>query len=1159
MSKFTSRFSRPLVTPAKLPRRHSNFGRKRDLRQKLVMASVLFLTVAVAAAGLLVAGSSAVQAATIMWTQPQQVVANAIYPVVKVRASDGDVGVAVTGAGSSNTVSFADSVHGYSPITFRTSVGSNRTYGTFDAAGNFHMVWQDRPGGNGAYHTFYVKIAPDLSHGNPVDLSAAIGVGQGLTPSIAASGDGKLYIANEEDNNQVAVFESDDGGNTWSNNVILGTGNVPAYTRITVDTANRPHMVFTTPSDVFAADRNSNGSWGTPVQIDNLGTPGGRAFWSDVAASPNGDVFAAWQEDSGPAGSIRQVSVAHWDHNVGKWVGEIQGISQPNASGLDAFEPGITVDSNSNVWVGWRSVNGTTGSGNINGAKYVVSTNFGQSYSAPADAIPAQFDRSEVVNMTFGNGNVYLIQQLEASGSNSFGAWLVSTPGLGPIGPTPTPTPAPNPTPTPTPTPNCPTITSRVGGLAQYEPAAFIVNWGGTGGNGNALAYTVQYWDMTASSTPNWQNLVSNIVGPAAIIGVGSTQPLVNGHIYGFRSQATDGCSVEAAHTNPDVMTVIDSTPPTASPAVNGYTPGSMVVRLNLSANASDNGGSGIATVQLSNDPSFGSYYEIPFTTTLTSVAWNLDAPQYGGNFNAGQKTVYIRYKDNVGNVPVTPPYSFTENVTASASTLTNLQYIPMGDTTNGNQELLNFFNPGSTDAAVALTYYNADGSLVSVAFGVTALSHLTINTAKDIPNIQNIFSIHSIKIASDAKINVETTNYAASGAMDGMQAAGSLATSWYFPDGSSANGRTTSFSLFNPGPNAASVTISYSALGGNALGNSSVTSVPAGQFVTVSDVPANQNFSTQVLVTNGVGIVAGRKMGWPAGAYATSLGLSAPPNTTLANWYFGYNDNRTGSGSYISVFNPNSTAVTLNFSTSTSDGGSTSTSSFQLGPHTGSSYSMQQLAGGAFGVISRRLPTMAMVALNATTNGTPTTVFAEETQLIRGGFAAAVVPGATALATHWAVPGADNNNPTFPIQQTDTIVIANFNSVTAYATLTAVDDSGNSVCTACSPLTIAPHSSITVNLNQLQGVQGQKLAITVDTPNLNYFWRYYHPYQKILPVTKPVSSSNHRGVADSRAITSAPKVITVAGVVVEHLQQFNGEAALVMGQLDPASIVAAT
>jgi hypothetical protein len=1014
---------------------------------------------------------------------------------------------------------FADSLHNYSVVLFPGSSQTGRTGGTFDNNGNFHLVWQDRNMTSGHFNLHYARIAPDLSKTQDFNLTQQFGLVAGGFPAIAASANGMLYIAEEEDNYNVGVIQSSDGGNTWSNNIVLGNAGNPGISapRITFDTANNPHVVFIAqstsggPSDVFASDRNSSGVWSTAVQIDNLGTGGGRAFYPYIASAPNGDVFAAWQEDTVGAFGTGAVSIAHWNHNSGKWQPELQNISQSGSGTTSNVTPSIVVDNTGTVWVAWRSGSGTTV-----GAQFTTSTNNGVTYGSPGQVLPQQYARAgnTPTSLAFGNGNIYFAGQYD-SGSGAFSVILTYTS----IGNNPPPTTTPSGTtttatttvPTTTPTPVCQPLISQVVALPSYEPASFLLRWSGNGGN-NTLAYTVQYWDMTASSTANWQNLVTTVVGTAANFTNG-----VNGHIYGFRSQATDGCSVEAAHPNPDSMTVIDSTPPVGQPVISSSN-GSMIVRLNLANNVTDNGGSGTATVQLSNDPGFGSFYETPYTDTLTAISWNLDAPQYGGNYTPGQKAVYIRYKDNVGNVPITP-YNFSVNVTQDISSLTNFQYQAEGDTTGGNQEFLNFFNPTANDATVLATYTNADGTVNQSAYGITALGHLSINVANDVQ------TVHSTSIASDVAIVGETSSYRGSG-LDAVTNASALGTTWYFPEGSTVNGRTTSFALYNPNSSSATVQIAFKDTNGNTISTSGTTTVPANSRVSVTDTPANAVFATTITVSNGVGIVAGRQLGWPTGGFALSTGLSSGS----ASWYFGYSDNHNGSGTYFNVLNPASSPVTLTFNVLSADGSSSRSSSYVLAANARANFPISTLASGAFGLINRRLTASTIVSLQATSS-----VVAEEIQTANGGLGAAVVQGTPSLATHWTLPGTINNDPT-AVNQSDTVIVANFNSVNAYLTLTAVDDSGNSVCTTCSPITIAPHSSTTVSLNRLQGAQNQKLVVTADTPNPSYRWRYYHT----------ASDTN-----------TTARTITVTGVVVEHIQQYNNDQSLVLGQADPASVTA--
>ncbi len=388
---------------------------------RLALALILLGTIVSAAWG-----DERVEAAPVSWTTPVQAAASVGWPTVRVRSSDGDVGLTVAGA---NGAAFVDSAHTYKLVSLGGSSQSGHTGGTFDAGGTYHAVWQDRDYNTGRFNLFYARIAPDLTKTGSVNLTAVLKQGAGGFPSIIATNN-KLFIAYEESNNDVSIIESDDGGNNWLNHFIIGNAGQAGVSnpQIAVDSANRLHVVFISHSNVFAADRDSNGKWASPVQINNLGTPGGRALYPAIAATSGGDVFAVWGEDAPNAFGTGEVSIVRRDHNQQKWQPESQNISRSSQGGLSAATPGITADSNNTVWVAWR----TSRQQNVFGAQFVTSSDNGQSYSQPADAIGLSFARggNAPSSLAFGNGNIYYAAQLSGN-DGIFGAWVASTPVMG--------------------------------------------------------------------------------------------------------------------------------------------------------------------------------------------------------------------------------------------------------------------------------------------------------------------------------------------------------------------------------------------------------------------------------------------------------------------------------------------------------------------------------------------------------------------------------------------------------------------------------------------------------------------------------------------------------------------------------------------------------
>lgn len=412
--------------------------------------AVLFLTVASLAFG---NGSwlPTAQAASVSWTTPAKLLAKSVYPAVAVRPADGDVFIGGSGCPG---VTIADSKSNWRV----TLVGANRLSCStahlsmaFDRASVLHVVWQDRASG-GYNNIFYAKVTPDGKATAPRDISNEVGVGASVLPDVATSllpnSDGAIYLSFEltkynsngdATGADVAVVKSTNEGQTWGGVSKLGSAVYPAVSspHVAIDTNNNPHFIWNDGKNVQVRDY--NGGWANPVQIDNLGTPGNRAFWPVIVASPNGDLVAAWQEDLGGGNLVGKatISYARFDHSSHSWQPEIRNISQNQPSSTYHFYPALAVGSEGNVWLAWSdTTNNATGMG------YVYSTDGGRTFSTPALIGGLNYVRSAFTAIASGNNQIYLAAQLDDG--SGFSNYLTST-ASGFASSNPTPPPSSNP------------------------------------------------------------------------------------------------------------------------------------------------------------------------------------------------------------------------------------------------------------------------------------------------------------------------------------------------------------------------------------------------------------------------------------------------------------------------------------------------------------------------------------------------------------------------------------------------------------------------------------------------------------------------------------------------------------------------------------------
>lgn len=125
------------------------------------------------------------------------------------------------------------------------------------------------------------------------------------------------------------------------------------------------------------------------------------------------------------------------------------------------------------------------------------------------------------------------------------------------------------------------------------------------------------------------------------------------------------GGQTETITSNINQITLTgDATAPTGSISINNgaVSTASPLVTLNLSA--TDTGGSGLGYMEFSNNNSLWTAWQSYATTYIN---WDLTNATYGGTTATGTKYVYVKYKDNAGNISS----SYNDSITYSTSTPT--------------------------------------------------------------------------------------------------------------------------------------------------------------------------------------------------------------------------------------------------------------------------------------------------------------------------------------------------------------------------------------------------------------------------------------------------------------------------------------------------------
>ncbi|MBU1671503.1 MAG: hypothetical protein KKF41_10535 [Actinobacteria bacterium] len=174
--------------------------------------------------------------------------------------------------------------------------------------------------------------------------------------------------------------------------------------------------------------------------------------------------------------------------------------------------------------------------------------------------------------------------------------------------------------------------------------------------------------------------------------------------------------------------------------------------------------------------------------------------------------------------------------------------FLAEGTTRAGFTEYLCLLNPGAVDAEVLIRYMFTDGTKLERNMTVGATSRQTVNVRDDVGDEKDV----AIEIISDQPIVVERPMYFVyHGIIVGghnVIATSELGTTFYFAEGTTRPGFEEWVCLFNPGDEAATVTITYMFTDGGTM----LQTVPVGAHcrVTVSvnaNVPEGQDVSLAI------------------------------------------------------------------------------------------------------------------------------------------------------------------------------------------------------------------------------------------------------------------------------------------------------------------------
>lgn len=193
-----------------------------------------------------------------------------------------------------------------------------------------------------------------------------------------------------------------------------------------------------------------------------------------------------------------------------------------------------------------------------------------------------------------------------------------------------------------------------------------------------------------------------------------------------------------------------------------------------VTVSASDSGGSGLLAMELSiDDMTFAS--STGWITYEPSIPdWNMTNANYGGNSNPGQKILYIRFKDNAGNISLTSSASYTYNLAPEAyhyfkdeflSALFGIN-LAFGQSPNPSViQYITYYLSGTDLHRKISHYYCSDNASQYVDYATVCISPNTLEQQTDLDQIkaQKITNLQfwgTDTITVHLTVGDETTSY---------------------------------------------------------------------------------------------------------------------------------------------------------------------------------------------------------------------------------------------------------------------------------------------------------------------------------------------------------------------------------------------------------------
>jgi hypothetical protein len=307
--------------------------------------------------------------------------------------------------------------------------------------------------------------------------------------------------------------------------------------------------------------------------------------------------------------------------------------------------------------------------------------------------------------------------------------------------------------------------------------------------------------------------------------------------------------------------------------------------------------------------------------------------------------------------MPTPAPGPATIGISDSLSTpwfgpIVDRAFFAEGYTGEGYKEYLSLLNPHAHVVTARIAIYRSNGAVRVVMAVLAPLSRRTLTVNAWAPGTST-----AIRVDADDRLVVERSQYAGG---NGHIVAGAprASTHWYLAEGYVGSGYSDGLRLFNPYDATATVTITVSTRGGARLPVYRTVAGGTRISVALDDIaPAGpaaimvQSDAPVVLES----VVRGGSRHAPSGA------MALPDPSRI--WYFPDGSTARGNEEYLTVFNPNSAAATVDLYPVTADGYQPRLT-LHVGPYARAVYVMRGLIrrNGLAAVIRSNLPIVSQL-----------------------------------------------------------------------------------------------------------------------------------------------------------------------------------------------------